>query len=282
MIIHLLTLKLIIMSKFNLEKDNWLEVVFIDKNKNYGAYQLRKENNQTLLKSLLLAIAFFGSAILLLSFTTNKEEKIKDKAPTLKPAQKYIIKEVFFIKERQKVFKGEKNTKKNIEKPVSDKIVLTNDKTAKPDDGKKTTDPYNPNGNENGDNTIKKPEGNPIGNSKDPADKPNDQPIKTNNTIVIGKEASFPGGIEKFREYIKEKFELPEDQEVKSVVLQLYFVVDTNGKLSNIRVVNAIDKDLADEAIRVLKSLKTKWEPGSINGKPVNSEKSLKIEIKYQ
>ena len=35
------------MSNFNVQNDKWLEIAFEDRNKNYGAYQLRKESDAT-------------------------------------------------------------------------------------------------------------------------------------------------------------------------------------------------------------------------------------------
>ena len=37
-----------LISKFNLYKSEWLELVFDDRNKNYGAYELRKTYAQTI------------------------------------------------------------------------------------------------------------------------------------------------------------------------------------------------------------------------------------------
>jgi TonB family protein len=48
----------------------------------------------------------------------------------------------------------------------------------------------------------------------------------------------------------------------------LNFIIDTDGKITNVNVLKSIDRELAKEAVRVLLS-SPKWTPGYVNGKPV-------------
>ena len=48
------------MSNVSIYEKNWIDLVFEDKNKAYGAYQLRQENSRTTL------FAFLGSLTLIL------------------------------------------------------------------------------------------------------------------------------------------------------------------------------------------------------------------------
>ena len=48
----------------NLYKTEWLELVFQNRNKTYGAYELRLHNNQTTVKSLIIASILFTSLII--------------------------------------------------------------------------------------------------------------------------------------------------------------------------------------------------------------------------
>ena len=49
----------------------------------------------------------------------------------------------------------------------------------------------------------------------------------------------------------------------------LKFMIDTTGTVKNVRVIRGVDSSLDNEAKRVV-SMSPKWEPGKIDGKPVN------------
>jgi protein TonB len=56
-------------------------------------------------------------------------------------------------------------------------------------------------------------------------------------------------------------------------------VVEKDGSMSDIQVKNDPGYGLAKEAIRVLKSLKTKWTPGMIGAKPMRTSYNLPITV---
>ena len=54
-------------SKLDILKQEWIDVVFTDRNKAYGAYDLRKQNNRTTNKALIIGVAIF---VFVISFQT--------------------------------------------------------------------------------------------------------------------------------------------------------------------------------------------------------------------
>mgnify|MGYP000754512714 CR=1 FL=1 len=62
------------MSNFNVQNENWLEIAFENRNKAYGAYQLRKESDATTIKAMLLTFGFiaFGIGLFYLISTKTK------------------------------------------------------------------------------------------------------------------------------------------------------------------------------------------------------------------
>lgn len=89
------------------QKLSWNDFLFENRNRSFGAYQIRINENANLLKSLFITVAFFGALALILSFTTmgkTVEEpvipddiihnltKISEKHKVEKP--KVVIKEV--------------------------------------------------------------------------------------------------------------------------------------------------------------------------------------------
>lgn len=63
-------------------------------------------------------------------------------------------------------------------------------------------------------------------------------------------------------------FEKPENSDENEIRVLVSFVIEKNGTMTEIHVKNNPSDALAAEAIRVLKSLKTKWTPGRYWRKP--------------
>lgn len=109
------------------------------------------------------------------------------------------------------------------------------------------------------------------------------EPIDSSNIIHWYRtldEAPHPIFIEKnqnLASYIATNLKYPElaiRQNVTGVV-KLNFVVEANGKISNLTIVNSVGAGCNEEAIRILRSLK--WMPGILNGKAVRTRTSLSI-----
>jgi len=270
------------MSNFNVQNDKWLEIAFEDRNKAYGAYQLRKESDTTTIKAMLITFGTLAFGIGLFSFTTPESKPIVDKPNELPP--------VVTIVEFTPVPKSEPKPiiKKGTDKP---KLNLTPDKVPpivvdKPEvkpvvepKNPDTTTPYNPNGLENGNPG---PVGNPKGVETPLPANPTGTGVKPDNSPykgVLGVEASFPGGINKFRTFIAENYKIPNSFNKDILSIELVFIIEKDGSMTDIRMVSKGDKALEKEAIRVLKAMNKKWTPGKVNGEIVRSEKRLPIQI---
>jgi len=57
------------------------------------------------------------------------------------------------------------------------------------------------------------------------------------------------------------------------------FVIERDGSMTDIQVKRDPGYGLGKEAVRVLKSIKTKWAPGMIAGKPVRTAYNLPITV---
>lgn len=55
-----------LISKFDLYKSEWLDLVFDNRNKSYGAYELRQHNSRTMLTAMGIAIAIVGIPVILI------------------------------------------------------------------------------------------------------------------------------------------------------------------------------------------------------------------------
>ena len=271
------------MSNFNVQNDEWLEIAFENRNKTYGAYQLRKESDATTIKAMLITFGALSLGIGLFSFTSPEPKPIIAPKPIELPPVVRIVNLKPIDKPEPIIKKGTDKPKLNL---TPDKVPprVVNEPTVKPIEEPKNPDtstPYNPTGTENG-NPGPGPVGDPKGietslpaNPTGTGTKPDNSPYKG----VLGVEASFPGGIDKFRKFIAENYKVPNsfDKDVLSIIL--VFVIEKDGSVTDIRMVTKGDKALEKEAIRVLKAMNKKWTPGKVNGEIVRSEKRLPIQI---
>lgn len=95
---------------------------------------------------------------------------------------------------------------------------------------------------------------------------------------------SFMGGdISTFRNWVQSKVKYPQlaqENNISGRVL-LMFVVEKDGTLTNIEVLQTPDSSLSEEAIRVLKT-SPKWEPGKQRNQSVRVKYTLPIDFRIQ
>lgn len=81
--------------------------------------------------------------------------------------------------------------------------------------------------------------------------------------------AEFPGGINAFRKKVQENFDSSAIEGADGVVRgEITFVVERDGSITDIKV-NGKNSDFNSEAVRTVKSIKNKWAPAKINGQTV-------------
>lgn len=93
-------------------------------------------------------------------------------------------------------------------------------------------------------------------------------------------EAEFPGGISKMFEYLGKNISYPnkalKNNDQGKVFVQ--FVVEANGKITNVEVIRGVSKELDAESIRVIKKM-PKWKPAEHKGVKVKSK--IRIPINF-
>lgn len=87
----------------------------------------------------------------------------------------------------------------------------------------------------------------------------------------------YPNGIVAFYNFFYENFIMPKEEELKGKI-QLSFVVEKDGSLSNIEVIRDIGYGTGLEAIRVLGKSK-KWISGELNGKKIRCFYNMSISL---
>lgn len=272
------------MSKSSIYESKWTNLVFENKNKEYGAYQLRQENPKTTITALfmaLLLIAGLGSVSMLISkFRT---------VPVVGP-------EIICSLPITPVDLSPIHVKPEPPAPVtpvqqtaaaSPDVQLTNPVVVAT--AQATPDVIAPNTQNSSavDNAstgtgtsanVLPSNGNVGGDAVEPADTGN----SIVNTAVLDKMPEFPGGMAKFYTYVGNNFTRPELDAERTLKVYVSFVIEKDGSITDIMVRNDPGYGVGKEAIRVLKSLKTKWSPGILNGKAVRTAYNLPITIKSE
>ncbi|AUX18007.1 energy transducer TonB [Flavobacterium columnare] len=89
----------------------------------------------------------------------------------------------------------------------------------------------------------------------------------------------FPGGNNELMKFVGKNFSPPSDENFTGGILQVTFVIETNGSISDIKVINDLGYGTAQEITRVLQT-SPKWTPGDQDGKPVRVLFTLSVTIK--
>jgi periplasmic protein TonB len=262
-------------TKFDLYNPEWLEIVFDSKNKEYGAYDLRKHYAQNLVKAM--AIAFFSVAFLYTAYSILKPKqeatitRVYDPTILIPPPVKDNVKPVVPPKPQTTHPQTQVNT---IKYPI---LVAKPDKEA--ENPPKLTDlqtsaisTQTAKGPVEAGN-IDIPEGPGDGGMKDVA-----EDTKPKEMYEIQVLPQPYGGEAAWAKFLQRNMRYPQqaiDAKAQGKVF-LSFVVEKDGHISSIVVERGVGYGLDEEAVRVLK-LAPAWKPGIQNGHPVRVKFTMPI-----
>lgn len=93
----------------------------------------------------------------------------------------------------------------------------------------------------------------------------------------------FPGGQDALVKFLQTHIKYPREAIKKNLEGKVYvgFVVEKNGKLSQVEIRKGVNELLDQEAIRVVSSMPD-WQPGYQKGKPVRVQFVLPISFKLK
>ncbi len=271
------------MNHVSIFEKKWLDVIFEGKNQQYGAYQLRRENEKTTWLAFIFGLSLLTFGVFLLSSFHTKPEPDHNLPPTL--SDTLVLTKVEIKKEVQKGESAQAKTTENEVKkytPVAPELVPVEpepepkDPQVNPNPGLgsdtgTSTDPLANGGNPNG-TTSNPTAGGNQGNSIDPN--------IIENSVGLDEQPEFPGGINRFYEEIKRRFD-PEALEESDKVHKVFvtFVIERNGTMTDIQILRNADELVDKEALRVLHAIKAKWRPGQKKGEPVRSRFTIPITV---
>lgn len=99
--------------------------------------------------------------------------------------------------------------------------------------------------------------------------------------IQFPKEPEFPGGTDSLAKFICSNLKYPEDAKKDSIQGRVIcrFTIDTDGSVTDIRVLRSVHPSLDAEAVRVLSAM-PKWVPAETNGKMIKRKFTFPVVFK--
>jgi periplasmic protein TonB len=264
------------MSKLSIYQTSWLNLVFEDRNKEYGAYQLRQETVKTSFSALFIGLLFV-STLAIIPLIANRfapvvpvpeipelPEIIHFQAQTIIQPQ---IPKPEVVQQKSSVAEAKPSLANYVIAPASQATseIPTN---TEPSTGIPTTEPGIPGTGSQGSPVVATVLAVPI-----------PGPVGPTTVDALDKKPEFPGGINKFYAFVGNNFEKPELEGGQIMKIYVSFVIEKDGSMTDIKVLQDPGFGLGKEAIRVLKSLKTKWTPGIIDKQAVRTAYSLPISV---
>jgi len=262
-----------------------LDIIFEGRNKDYGAYDLRKTYNRRLVKSLLM----MGSLCILL-FTGYLASGFLGKKSDAKIvlADDIELKNIKQPEERPEVPpppppKPPEPPKVEMARFTPPRIVKDDEvkPDEKPPEVEKLEDTKIGNMNQEGvkdDGIIAPPADNSGTGIIETPKKEEEDWDRTFTKVEI--ESMYPGGMAAWARFLHKNLNYPQDamdNGIQGTVL-VQFVVDKDGNVSDVTAVSG-PQELRAEAIRVIKK-SGKWTPAVQNGRQVKSYKNQPVGFK--
>ena len=245
-----------------------LDIVFEHRNKEYGAYALRKGYDKRLLVSLAAAL----SLIVLFALFSGLKRNTASVSTVTEKKETVVLHEVVLLPEKKKepeqvqkpkppaapkvasrqyvskiVIKPDADVKKVLPdmRDLADKKIDDKNVDGRPDDG--ITKPVD----------KKEPEtGN--GNAGPSAPAP--------DFNAIEKQPEFPGGEEALRRFLASNLQSPSELESgEKKVVRIRFKVDKDGSVNTFEIVTSGGDEYDREVVRVFKKM-PRWKPALQNG----------------
>ncbi len=247
------------------------DIVFKNRNKEYGSYFLRKNYRKYVIISMIFGFVLIGAVVAypLINAYINKERLIREKQkevgvkfenlkqeeapppPPPPPPPEAMVEKVKFtapvVVEDTTIEVSMANmddlNKKVAEAPTEDVEVEVRD------EGPKVIE----------------------------------TPVQAEIFTVVEEQPGYPGGEEARIGYLQQNIKYPEEAKELGIQGKVFvtFVVEVDGTISDVRVLRGIGGGCDEEAIRVVRSM-PKWVPGKQRGVPVRVQFNLPIKFTLQ
>lgn len=229
------------------------EIIFENRNRTYGAYDIRKRYKSAASISLLGGIAISTILIIVLSLTAKPVTASAEPPSVVLLMSDPLMKDYVPpapVKPRADLTSIPKNLKPVVTDDTS------NIKSFIPSTDALINSAINPDVNDT-----------------TPGIQPADPVIPDDETppyVIVKEMPEFPGGLPALLKYVGDNLKYPanaQNNNIQGKVI-LKFVVNRDGSVNRIEILRGVDPLLDSEAVRVV-SILPKFKPGKLNGVPV-------------
>ncbi len=97
-------------------------------------------------------------------------------------------------------------------------------------------------------------------------------------SMTAAEQPTFPGGQKALDKYISDNLKYPEASKANGVeaIVNVGFIVKTDGSIGSIKIIRMVDPDLEQEAIRLVKNMPA-WTPADKDGTPVDAPAEVAV-----
>ena len=279
------------MSQIDLIDNQWSDLMFENRNKEYGAYVLRRQTGRRNVSAIIAVLILFACVMVYMVAKNaydeyQKAHQVHDQVTelsALKQEKKEAKVERKEIVKQQEVEKVVEKVKSSVKFTAP---VIKKDDEVKEEDELKTQD-------EIMDSKVAVGFANVLGNDE------NGEVLKAKEVIatepvkpkeeenkvfdVVEQMPSYPGGNGALMQYLSKNIKYPvvaEENGIQGRVI-CTFVVERDGSVTDVRVAKSVDPSLDKEAVRVVSSM-PKWIPGKQNGSAVRVKYTLPVTFRLQ
>jgi periplasmic protein TonB len=257
------------------EEVKWEDIVFEGRNKDYGAYFLRKQYSKNVVLGWAITILTIGllfASPYIVEFIKGQQEVVKEEARTVKYTDLAPPPPIQNTPPPPKldIPPPVKTIIKFLPPKVTDKEVVEEEEMPTIEEIKQ---------NDIGAETVE-------GTGEVVFDEPVAEVAAEENTddvifTVVEQSAEFPGGMEALAKFLQKNVKYPAIARRMGVEGSVFvsFVIDKAGVISDIAVVKGISAECDKEAVRVV-GLMPPWKPGKQNGKAVKCRFVLPVRFK--
>ena len=282
----------------DLTSQEWRDLVFADKNKDFGAYELRrqsdKRHNMAVLFTVVGLIVVF---ILILAYSKYSDFRAEQEQLALQEQrEKMAAAELLQQEEDEPEPEPEVEEQKmemeipeipeevlatvqvtqiaivdadKVQNEVMDMEEQKEDNTARGVVNQEGSDDVDKFEAVKEQVIVKEPE----------PEKPKEEEI----FVAVEQPAEFPGGQAALMKWLSTNIRYPEAAQQNDIQgrVVVKFVVEKDGSVGHAEIARGVDKDLDREALRVVNKM-PKWQPGKNNGVAVRSYFNLPVTFRLQ
>ncbi|MCX8525749.1 energy transducer TonB [Chryseobacterium formosus] len=265
------------------------EIVFENRNKEYGAYDIRHQYPRLLTKSFIIGTGLFlVTALSPFIYMTIKNMNAE--------APKEVNSELMEIIEEDPIIEQPKEEEPPPPPPPveEEKIEIIQNVVPEPVKAPKVETPPPPISEQLKTTTGLENQKGVVAPAYTPPPPPPSTGTKASTAEVkpqvsdtqiyneVEQNAEFPGGINAFRNKFQNSFDgSAMNGDEGAVKSEITFVVERDGSITDIKA-NGKNSDFNAEAVRTIKSIKNKWTPGKINGQSVRLRFRFPVSMNFE